>query len=77
MGAKPASGKKPASTVEKSTNNSRRYAENINEYTKKLMNAQKATLNLLEDLQDAKAFLEHRKFSQHSRQEYRRHCHRG
>jgi PAS domain S-box-containing protein len=58
MGAKPASGKKPASTVEKSTNNSRRYAENINEYTKKLMNAQKATLNLLEDLQDAKAFLE-------------------
>jgi PAS domain S-box-containing protein len=58
MGAKTISGKKPASMVEKSANNSRRYAENINEHTKKLMNAQKATLNLLEDLQDAKAFLE-------------------
>ncbi|MGA2914544.1 MAG: ATP-binding protein [Sedimentisphaerales bacterium] len=54
MGAKNTSGKRPASAVEKSANDTSQYAWDITERT----NAQEAVLNILEDLQEAKVFLE-------------------
>ncbi|MGB8227178.1 MAG: PAS domain S-box protein [Sedimentisphaerales bacterium] len=54
MGAKTTSGKRPVSAVEKSANDIRQYAGDIIERT----NAQEAVLNMLEDLQEAKTFLE-------------------
>jgi hypothetical protein len=66
MGAKTTPGKKPVSAVEKSVNDACQYAGNITERTKELAKAQKATLNILEDLQEAKDSLEISRASFHN-----------